>query len=117
MKEQGVSHLTFMLDLRAIIEQKDVALERVFKGRIKGRFLIDIKDQIMKDFGLKSLLKYYDFQWSDERMIMGIGEAAEYDICRMIVGVHRAHSIFLSGDEIRKTKEAGDIGSSLFWKR
>ncbi len=117
MKEQGVSNLPFMLDLRAIIEQKDVALERVFKGRIKGRFLIDIKDQIMKDFGLKSLLKYYDFQWSDERMIMGIGEAAEYDICRMTVGVHRAHSIFLSGDEIRKTKEAGDIGSSLFGKR
>ena len=106
MKEQGVSNLPFMLDLRAIVEQKDVALERVFKGRIKGRFLIDIKDQIMKDFGLKSLLKYYDFQWSDERMIMGIGEAAEYDICRMIVGVHRAHSIFLSGDEIRKNERS-----------
>lgn len=56
----------------------------------------------MKVLGLESLLKYYDFCWSDERMITGIGEAAEYDICRMIVGVHRAHSIFLLDGEIRK---------------
>ena len=108
MKEQNYIGLPFMPDVRAIAEQNNVALERVFKGRIKGRFLIDIKDQVMKDLGLESLLKYYDFRWSDERMITGIGEAAEYDICRMIVGIHRAHSVFLSDDE---------ICSSLFWKR
>lgn len=102
MKGQNFTGLPFMPDLRAIAEQNDAALERVFKGRIKGRFLVDIKEQVMKGLGLESLLKYYDFRWSDERMITGIGEAAEYDICRMIVGVHRAHSIFLSDDEIRK---------------
>ncbi|MDE5598383.1 MAG: hypothetical protein K2J04_11175 [Lachnospiraceae bacterium] len=51
-------------------------------------------------------MKYYDFRWSDERMITGIGEAAEYDICRMIVGIHRAYSIFLSYDEIRKNERS-----------
>lgn len=75
MKEQNYIGLPFMPDVRAIAEQNNVALERVFKGRIKGRFLIDIKDQVMKDLGLESLLKYYDFRWSDERMITGIGEA------------------------------------------
>ena len=106
MKEQNYIGLPFMPDVRAIAEQNNVALERVFKGRIKGRFLIDIKDQVMKDLGLESLLKYYDFRWSDERMITGIGEAAEYDICRMIVGIHRAHSVFLSDDEIRKNERS-----------
>lgn len=106
MKEQNYIGLPFMPDVRAIAEQNNVALERVFKGRIKGRFLIDIKDQVMKDLGLESLLKYYDFRWSDERMITGIGEAAEYDICRMIVGIHRAHSVFLSDDEIWKNERS-----------
>ena len=48
MKEQNYIGLPFMPDVRAIAEQNNVALERVFKGRIKGRFLIDIKDQVMK---------------------------------------------------------------------
>ena len=86
MKEQGFPGLPFMPDLQAVAEQNNDALKRVFKGRIKGCFLIDIKDQVMKDLGLESLMKYYDFRWSDERMITGIGEAAEYDICRIISG-------------------------------
>lgn len=106
MKEQGFPELPFMPDLQAVAEQNNDALKRVFKGRIKGCFLIDIKDQVMKDLGLESLMKYYDFRWSDERMITGIGEAAEYDICRMIEGIHRAHSIFLSDDEIRKNERS-----------
>lgn len=106
LKERRFIGLPFMPDVRAVTEQNNAVLERVFKGRIKGRFLIDIKERVMKDLGLESLMKYYDFRWSDERMITGIGEAAEYDICRMIVGIHRAHSIFLSGDEIRKNERS-----------
>lgn len=79
MKEQGCSGLPYMLDLRAVAEQNNDALKRVFKGRIKGYFLIDIKEQVLKDLGWDSLVKYYDFRWSDEKIITGIGEAAEYD--------------------------------------
>ena len=106
MKEQGFPGLPFMPDLQAVAEQNNDALKRVFKGRIKGCFLIDVKDQVLKNLGLERLMKYYDFRWSDERMITGMGEAAEYDICRMIVGIHRAHSIFLSDDEIRKNERS-----------
>lgn len=106
MKEQGFLRVPFMPDLRAAAEQNNDALKRVFKRRIKGCFLIDIKDQVMKNLGLESLVKYYDFRWSDEKMITGMGEAAEYDICRMVVGIHRAHSIFLSVDEIRKNERS-----------
>lgn len=106
MKEQSFPGPPFMPDLRAVAEQNNDALKRVFKGRIKGCFLIDIKDQVLKDLGLENLVKYYDFRWSDERMITGIEEAAEYDICRIIVGIHRAYSIFLSKDEIRKKERS-----------
>lgn len=105
LKEQSFI-LPLMPDLRAVTEQNNATLERMFKGRIKGRFLIDIKEQVMKNLGLGNLMKYYDFRWSDEMMITGIGEAAEYDICRMIVGIHRAHSIFLSDDEMRKNERS-----------
>ena len=107
MRGQDFRGLPFMPDLRAVAEHNNDALKRVFKGRIEGCFLIEIKDHVMKDLGLHNFMKYYDFRWSDERMITGIGEAAEYDICRMIVGIHRAHSIFLSNDEIRKRERSG----------
>lgn len=106
MKEQGFPGMPFTPDLRAVAEQNNEALRRVFKGRIKGDFLIDIKDRVLKDLGWESFIKYYDFHWSDERMITGIGEAAEYDICRMIVGIHRAYSIFLSDDAKRKNERS-----------
>lgn len=106
MKEQGFPGLPFMSNYRAMAEHHNDVLKRVFQGRIKGCFLIDIKEQVMKDLGLDNLMKYYDFRWSDERMITGIEEAAEYDICRMIVGIHRSHSIFLSNDEIRKKERS-----------
>lgn len=51
-------------------------------------------------------MEYYDIHWSNERMITGLGEAAEYDICRMIVGIHRAHSVFLSKPDIQKNEKS-----------
>lgn len=106
LKEQGFLESPFIPDLRAIAEQNNDALKRIFKGRIKGCFLIDIKDQVLKDLGFDNFMKYYDFRWPKERMITGIGEAPEYDICRMIVGIHRAYSVFLSEDEIRKNERS-----------
>lgn len=93
-------------NLRLIAEQNNTVLKQIFNGKIKGYFLIDVKDQIMKELGIDNLIKYYDFRWSDVRMITGIEEAAEYDICRMIVGIHKAHSIFLSDNEIRKNEKS-----------
>lgn len=48
LKEQG--HLPFpvMPDLKVITEQCNTALKHMFEGKIKGYFLIDVKDQVMK---------------------------------------------------------------------
>ena len=104
MKKQNPTPLSMMPNLEAITEQNNKILKDFFKNKIKGYFLIDIKDQVMKKLGFENLIKYYNFRWSNESMITGISEATEYDICRMIVGIHRAHSIFLTDDEIRKNE-------------
>ena len=106
MKEQGFFAFPLMPNLKAIAEQNNTALESVFAGKIRGHFLIDIKNQVLEALGLNNFIKYYDFRWSDVRMITGIGEAPEYDICRMIVGIHKAYSIFLSYDEIRRNERS-----------
>lgn len=95
-----------MPDLKAIAEQNNTALKHVFEGKIKGYFLIDVKDRVMKALGLDNLFKYYVFRWSEERSVTGIGGAAEYDICRMIVGIHKAKSIFLADNDIRKNEKS-----------
>lgn len=106
MKETDFITLPFMPDLETVAEQNNNALKQVFEGKIKGYFLIDIKDRVMRELGWKNIVSYYDFSWSNERMVTGIGGAAEYDVCRMILGIHKAHSIFLSESEIRKNEKS-----------
>ena len=105
MKEQSFLGPPFIPDWNSLVEQNDIVLKKVFKGKIKGNFLIDIKNQVMEKLGIENFIKYYGFGFSEERMVTGIGEAAEYDICRMIVGIHRAKTIFLSLNDIQKNEK------------
>lgn len=102
-----------MPDMEVIIEQNNIALKRIFKGKIKGCFLIDVKDRVMKALGFDNLIKYYDFHWSEERSVTGLGGAVEYDICRMIVGIHKAKSIFLLDNDIRKNEKSKEYKQQL----
>ena len=91
--------------IKNIAEQNDTALKRIFGEKIRKNFLMQIKEQVLKKLGFDNLMKYYDFRWSDVEMVTGVGEAPEYDICRMIVGIHRAYSIFLSRREVRDNEK------------
>lgn len=113
MKEQGYLNFPFMLDMETVIERSNIALKHVFEGKIKGCFLIDIKDRVLKELGYENLIKYYNFRWSEERRVIGMGEAAEYDICKMIVGIHRAKSIFLSDNDIRRNEKSKRYNQEL----
>lgn len=109
MKNQNFSVLPLMDShtvLENIAEQNNNALKHVFEEKIRSSFLIKIKDQVLKELGLEKLIRYYNFGFSELEMITGIGEAPEYDICRMIVGIHRAYSIFLSKQEIRENEKS-----------
>lgn len=62
-----------------------------------------MKKQIFNTIGAE-VFQYYDFKWSSENILTGKDDLPEYDVCRFIVGIHQAHSIFLSADEIRKNE-------------
>lgn len=104
MKEQNYEQLPHF---KEIIEQGNNTLKHIFKDKIRGYFLIDIKNKVIEKLGLEGIWKYYDFDFSSVKMITGIRDSGEYDICRIIVGIHRANTIFLSKKEI-KDKEKND---------
>lgn len=81
----------------------DDGFRELFKDRIKGSFLNGIKKQVFSKVGIE-IFQLYDFRWSNENVLTGRDDLPEYDICRFIVGIHQAHSIFLLPDEIRKNE-------------
>ena len=84
-----------------IQKSKDDGFRELFKDKIRGSFLTSIKKQVFNTMGME-IFQYYDFRWSNESILTGKDDLPEYDACRFIVGIHQAHSIFLSLDEIRK---------------
>ena len=84
-----------------IQKSKDDSFRELFKDKIRGSFLTSIKNQVFNTMGME-IFQYYDFRWSNESILTGKDDLPDYDVCRFIVGIHQAHSIFLSLDEIRK---------------
>ena len=77
-----------------IQRQNNRSLKDLFKNDIRGSFLIEIKYRVFNVIA-ERFFELYDLRWSDERMVTGIGPEPEYDICKHIVGVHKANTIFL----------------------
>lgn len=94
-----------MFNPNVINEETNKTLKQLFKGKINGSFLIKIKSSVIIKLGIQ-LLEYYNFHFDSERIVTGRDETPEYDICRMIVGIHRHHSIFLSKEEIRNNEKS-----------
>lgn len=116
MKNQDFTALPIMdpqAMMKNVAEQNNIALKQIFDGRIRKNFLIQIKKQVLKELGFANLIKYYDFRFSNVEIVTGAGETPEYDICRMIVGIHRAYSIFLSRQEIRENEKSSEYRNQL----
>lgn len=90
---------------KVINEETNKTLKQLFKGKINGSFLIKIKSSVIIKLSTQ-LLEYYNFRFDSERIVTGHDETPEYDICRMIVGIHRHHSIFLSKEKIRNNEKS-----------
>ena len=85
---------------KSISDEINKTIKELFKDKINGSFLIKIKSEVLNKMAL-DLFNYYPFQFDNKKILTGRDETPEYDICRIIVGVHRHHSIFLSEQEIR----------------
>ena len=89
---------------KSISDENNKTIKELFKDKIKGSFLIKIKSEVLNKMAL-DLFNYYPFQFDNKKILTGTDETPEYDICRIIVGVHRHHSIFLSEQEIRENQK------------
>lgn len=88
----------------------DRVFKNIFRSEIRGSFLINIKSCVVKELG-PIAFRLYDFHLTDEKMLTGIDNNAEYEICKMIVGVHHANTIFKTKEErsaLEKSQEYKD---------
>lgn len=104
MNSIGCQFNPTMFDANAINKETNKILKQLFKNKINGSFLIKIKSTVICELG-NQMFKYYPNILNYSAMITGKEETIEYDICRIIIGTHRHHSIFLSKEEIRNNEK------------
>ena len=97
----------FMQVANEILKENNKTLKSLFKGKISGNFLIKIKSEVINELGAE-FPKLFPVKFDNALTVTGLMETPEYDICRMIVGVHKHHSIFLTKEEIRKNQDNRD---------
>ena len=88
-------------------EKRNHLLKQLFNKEISGPFLIGIKGRVLKMLG-EDLLKLYDFNYSEEKIWTGGDNFVDYEICKMIVGVHHSNNMFVGSEEIDARE--GDSG-------
>ena len=97
---------------KAITEENNKTIRQLFKDKINGSFLIRIKSEVLNKIG-PDLFNYYSMNFNNAKIVTGRDEAPEYDICRIIVGVHKHNSIFLTKEEIRNNEKDIDYQKRL----
>lgn len=97
---------------KAILKENDKTLREVFRGKINGSFLIKIKNAVFNKLG-SGLLQYYPIHFDNFRIMTGTDATPEYDVCRIIIGIHRHHSIFLSENEIHINQKNSDYQQQI----
>ena len=95
---------SFYRDIYALSEK---ALKEMFRNEIKPGFLIIIKNNVIRTLG-NEIYYLYDFQLTSEKILTGIDNNLEYEVCKCIVGVHHSNTVFLPENECsakEKSKE------------
>jgi len=80
-------------------KNRNRVFKKLFANEINGSFLISTKESVLEILG-EEILKLYDFDFSEEKLWTGFDNVVDYEICKMIVGVHHAHNLFNSKEDI-----------------
>lgn len=94
-----------MFDFNAINEENNRILKQLFKDKINRNFLIKIKKSVIIELR-EQMFECYPNMFNYSTVVTGREETPEYDICRIIVGIHRHHSIFITKEEIRSNEKS-----------
>lgn len=100
-------------EMEFLREKENKTLKSYFGSKIKGNFLIKIKDSVMRDLGEELLYLYKILSDFEYRSLTGELETPQYEICRIIVGTHRHHCIFLSEKQISELQKSKDYCEKL----
>lgn len=90
----------------AMRKEKEQALRKYFGNKIKQNFLIEMLHKVMDSFG-SNIFAYYNSNVNAESIVTGEVDMVDYEICRMIVGLHRSNTIFMD-DSDRVSLEKDD---------
>lgn len=93
----------FQRQIEQINNMNQRTLKDMFRNEIRGSFLIDIKCRVQAIIA-PVIFQLYDFNFTEEKMLTGSDNCIEYEICKAVIGVHHANTIFLTKEE-RSTKE------------
>lgn len=92
--------------------EKNKQLKQMFSGRITGNFLLEILGIVMNTLVMKGeLYQFFKLGFDEQSLFKGDNDAAEYEVCRYIIGAHRSNIIFL------EDKERADLESNENYKR
>ena len=95
------------LELIQLLEKnnnRNSLLKKLFREEINGPFLIGIKGRVLDNLG-EDVLKLYDFVFSEEKIWTGADNTVDYEICKMIIGVHNANNLFVSPEDIAEREQ------------
>lgn len=81
----------------------DKAFKELFKGEIRGSFLIDVKSKVLQSIA-PFMLQLFDLGISEERIATGLmaNGSCDFEICKVIIGIHHANCVFLTPEEINE---------------
>ena len=79
-------------------KNRNSKFKELFREEINGPFLIGIKGRVLDNLS-EEVLKLYDFVFTEEKLWTGADNTVDYEICKMIIGVHHANNLFVSPEE------------------
>ena len=93
-------------------EQVKNNLKKIFCNEIKPSFLIEVLYKIKTYMGSK-LYSFDDISLNSEDFLRGGKGVIEYEICKMIIGIHKSNTIFLSESERIKIERSEEYKKKL----
>lgn len=89
---------------KAIRQEDRTAMKQLFRSKIHTGFLFKMLDMVLEKLK-PELLYLFDFSINSATTLKGDFDAVEYEICRHIIGIHRANTIFINASERRKREK------------
>lgn len=95
-----------------IIKQTRDSMRKLFADKVKFSFLWKMMGRTIEALGT-DFLTLFDYSIAPERIISGDTPAAQYEICKTIIGIHHSNSIFLSDEQIAKNEQDEEYQQAL----